>query len=303
MFNRNAPAVGPGTGGNNIYGNCYDQRGQFAPGGLITINMVYDLVGFTNVEREHLHPHLPNLRVFYGMTASSLETLESTLARASPNQRVIINKYHAQLLHGFMYWAQDQRRVNHDPEQAHVLVLEMLEEANDLAIFCNKMKQNSTTTGASTNPGTFRGNDDFYVWANSMYNHLCTQLGAMGVPLSYAICPNTTAQFDIDDDPMMQSIKTAPLYGTKFIADATTVHSIIVGKVADRAAAWIRTSTRTNNNGRKMALCVLYPNTQSSIFVRRISSTGKIHNIVFRCICKTTHNEDLCHDDRSFSVR
>jgi hypothetical protein len=212
--------------------------------------MVYDLIGFTEVERERLRPHLPNLRVFYGMTTSSLEALETNLARASPNQRVIINMYRAQLLHGLMYWVQDQCRVNRDPEQAHVLVLEMLEEANDLATYRTNVKENSATTGASTDPGTFRENDDFYVWANSMYNHLCTQLGAMGVPLNYVIRPNATPQFDIDDDPMTQSIKTAPLYGTKYIADAATVHSIIVGKVADRAAAWISTSTRTNNNGR-----------------------------------------------------
>jgi hypothetical protein len=67
--------------------------------------------------------------------------------------------------------------------------------------------------------------------------------------LSYVIRPNATPQFDIDDDPMTQSIKTAPLYGTTYIADAATVHTIIVGKVADRASTWICTSTRNNNNG------------------------------------------------------
>jgi hypothetical protein len=65
--------------------------------------MVYNLIGFTDIEPERLHPHLPNLRMFYGMTTTSLKTLESTLARASPNQHVIINTYHVQLLHDFMY--------------------------------------------------------------------------------------------------------------------------------------------------------------------------------------------------------
>jgi hypothetical protein len=64
---------------------------QFAPGGRITIDMVYDLIGFTEVERERIRPHLPNLRVFYGMTTTSLDALETNLARASPNQRFIIN--------------------------------------------------------------------------------------------------------------------------------------------------------------------------------------------------------------------
>jgi hypothetical protein len=73
----------------------------------------------------------------------------------------------------------------------------MLEEANDLAKYCSNMKENSSTTGASTDPGTFRENDDFYVWANSMYTHLCTQLGTMGVLLSYVIRQNPTPQFDI----------------------------------------------------------------------------------------------------------
>ena len=153
------------------------------------------------------------------------------------------------LLRGLMHWVQDNDRCGRDPSMAHNLTDRMLHESLSRADARRRSSERQSAMSADTAPTTFTEGQDFYRWAEMMYNHLNTILGVKGIPLSYVIRANDSSQYDFYDSIDSQYIKLAPLWGDTFRNDAATVHNIIIGKIAPTVCSWIR-SNQMQNDGR-----------------------------------------------------
>ena len=147
------------------------------------------------------------------------------------------------LVRGLMHWVQDNERCNRDPSQAHILTHHMLQAALDRNEARKRAISRQSTISADTAPPLYKPNDDFYRWAEMLFNHLNTILGVRGIPLSYVIRANPWPQYDYTDPIDLQFIKLAPCNGESFRHDAATVHNIIVGKTSPEVASWLRTNT------------------------------------------------------------
>jgi hypothetical protein len=121
------PATGPGTGGIDVYRNRFDPSGQFLPGGQVTIDMAFDVIGFNQADKERLLVEFPTFRSFLGLDDDDIEKLASARARAPVAQRISMSVQHKKLLKGLLHWVHDQARVNRIPESTHVLHVGMFE--------------------------------------------------------------------------------------------------------------------------------------------------------------------------------
>ena len=188
--------------------------------------------------------HIPTFDSLRLLQADSITTMEKNLASIRGENAFIMQTWRTTLLKGLMHWVQDNERCGRNPSMAHNLTVPMLHNALNRA---ESRKRVSVST--DTAPPVFKESEDFYRWAEMMYNHLNTILGVKGVPLSYVIRTNDYPQYDFTDSVEMQHIKLAPLHGESFQTDAATVHNIILGKISQIASSWIR-SNQMQNNGR-----------------------------------------------------
>ena len=256
------PAPGPGTGGRDQHGNLFLSNGQYAPGGGITIRNSLSVCGFRDDDLNTLLDHIPTFESLRAMREEGITTLEKNLATLHRgNNGFIMQMWRTNLLRGLMHWVQDNDRCGRDPSMAHNLTDRMLHESLSRADARRRSSERQSAMSADTAPTTFAEGQDFYRWAEMMYNHLNTILGVKGIPLSYVIRANDSPQYDFYDSVDTQFIKLAPLWGDTFRNDAATVHNIIIGKIAPTVCSWIR-SNQMQNDGRAdmQALFNIYTN-------------------------------------------
>jgi hypothetical protein len=138
------------------------------------------------IEKERLLIEFPTFRSFIGLD-DDIEKLYSTCTQGTVNQRIAMSVHHKKLLKGLLHWVHDQAHVNQFPDTAQVLHVGMFELANKHEAIRKTMPSASTITPTATNPGIFRKDDDFYAWADKIYNILTTAIGCNGVPFAYVI--------------------------------------------------------------------------------------------------------------------
>jgi hypothetical protein len=183
------PAPGPGTGGRDADGNIYLPNGQYAPGGNLTIRHSLSVCGFQGNELNTLVEHLPTFDALRVLQAENITSMEKNMASARENP-IVMQTWRTTLLKGLMYWVQDNDRCGRNPEMAHNLTQNMLRDAINRADARKRAIERQSALSADTAPSQFKEGDDFYRWAETMYNHLNTILGVKDIPLSYVIRTN-----------------------------------------------------------------------------------------------------------------
>ena len=239
------PAPGPGTGGRDMDGNVFMPSGQYAPGGGITLRDCFAVCGFMDAEIATIMTHVPDIDSVLRLRSESITSLEKNLnGGANP---FVMQSWRTTLLRGLMHWAQDNERCNRNPMMAHVLTRPMLQAAIERDEARKRMVARQAAISADTAPAVFVAGNDFYRWAETMFNHLNTIIGVRGIPLSYVIRANENPQFDMFDTIDMQFIKLAPLHGEQFRNDSTIVHNIIIGKTGPDVVQFLRSNHQISN--------------------------------------------------------
>ena len=116
------------------------------------------------------------------MREKGITTLEKNLATLHRgNNGFIMQMWRTNLLRGLMDWVQDNDRCGWDPSMAHNLTDCMLHDALNGSEARRRSSERQSAMSPDTVPTTFSEGQDFYPWAEMMYNHFNTILGVKEV--------------------------------------------------------------------------------------------------------------------------
>ena len=176
---------------------------------------------------------------------------ESYGRRTVGDGRFIFGVRRIRYLIGFVHWVQDFGRIggtpsldefNGDPDAFRTA----LDVASDRADVRKIEKEQSDTVSKAADPGKFKDERKWPEWEPAFVNYLSTLHGVSGVPLSYVVREQETADgATLYESFNERAIACAPLDGAVFQADARKVHQLLKSFLqTETAEQWIKPLAR-----------------------------------------------------------
>jgi hypothetical protein len=176
--------------------------------------------------------------------------------RTVANGRIVFGLRRTKYLKATIHWCRDFRRISRAPSLDDIEDRDEFREAITVAEQRAQLRKHrdddSDALSKSSTPGKLKRQKDWQTWQRSFINHLSTQLGHDGVPLSYVARDNVEPDYEEEDEEDSDfeklCIATAPLTGLVFKTDARKVHQLIHSFVQGEAAeTWIKPIAKRQN--------------------------------------------------------
>ena len=187
------------------------------------------------------------------LTEKDIQNLSHSFAsRTAANGRIIFGLRKTKRLKNLIHWVQDFGRclltanTTGYTQTTFLAALKLSGERNNVR---KLMEQQSNVKSKAATPGPLKSEVEFHEWEPKLLNYLSTILGVAGIPLSYVPrdneAPDRIGPFA---DFIEQTIAQAPLNGTNFDADRSTVHQIILSFTTGQLSeTWVKPVIRQKN--------------------------------------------------------
>ena len=157
---------------------------------------------------------------------------EAFARRLATNGKINFGIRRTKKLKYMMHWAQDFIRVSERPTTVgldETLFLQALNMAGERADIRKQLEEQSAVKAKESSPGSLVSESKWTDWEPKFENYLSTILGITGTPLSYVIRKNETpSRIGPFANFIEECIACAPLKGTLYDADRSTVHQALV---------------------------------------------------------------------------
>lgn len=211
---------------------------------LVGVHFVLNACGLNQAGRDKLIVEgFVNMESFAEVTGKEILSMAKSLAaRRSAATRLELSILQIKRLKALSQWAHDCKTCGKPIVAAEFDVATQLARLNALE------EKKSTEDVSKLHPGKLKKSLNWVNWEIGMTNLLDNINGVSGIPVSYVIRHADNAPAPENETENQMRIRTALREGPSFIADAKTVHGILVGCTIDEEAfAWVEPVMRREN--------------------------------------------------------